>query len=74
MREMYAFHWDALKFVEIYPNAKFLWSHRDPAKALGAVCSLIAAERLTCRTEGIERAMDFPRKFGGERCVGRLVR
>jgi len=23
-------------------NAKFLWSHRDPAKVLGSVCSLIA--------------------------------
>ncbi len=29
-------------FVEVYPNAKFLWSHRDPAKVLGSVCSLIA--------------------------------
>ena len=24
-----------------YPDAKFLWSHRDPAKVLGSVCSLI---------------------------------
>ena len=30
---------DAL--VEAYPNARFLWSHRDPAKVLGSVCSLI---------------------------------
>jgi Sulfotransferase family len=74
MRATYAIHRDALKFVKIYPNAKFLWSHRDPAKALGAVCSLITADRLTWRAEGIERAMDFPRKFGGERFVGRLVR
>lgn len=74
MRATYAIHRDALKFVEIYPNAKFLWSHRDPAKALGAVYSLITAVRLTWRAEGIERAMDFPRKFGGERFVGRLVR
>ena len=27
------------------PNAKFLWSHRDPAKVLGSVCSLIAYVR-----------------------------
>jgi hypothetical protein len=62
-------------FVGIYPNAKFLWSHRDPAKVLGSVCSLIAyvrswssdrknlaelgAEQLTWWAEGIERAMDF---------------
>ncbi len=32
-------------FVEAYPNAKFLWSHRDPAKVLGSVCSLIAYVR-----------------------------
>ena len=30
---------DAL--VEAYPNAKFMWSHRDPAKVIGSVCSLI---------------------------------
>ena len=27
--------------VKAYPNARFLWSHRDPAKVLGSVCSLI---------------------------------
>jgi Sulfotransferase family len=27
--------------LEAYPDAKFLWSHRDPAKVLGSVCSLI---------------------------------
>ncbi len=27
--------------VEAYPNARFLWSHRDPTKVLGSVCSLI---------------------------------
>jgi hypothetical protein len=72
-------------FVEIYPNAKFLWSHRDPTKVLGSVCSLIAyvrswssgrkdlaelgAEQLTWWAEGIERAMDFRRKFGDGRFV-----
>ena len=30
---------DAL--LDAYPNARFLWSHRDPAKVLGSVCSLI---------------------------------
>jgi hypothetical protein len=74
VREKYAFHRDVLKFVEIYPNAKFLWSHRDPAIVLGAVHRHIAAERLTWRAEAIKRAMDFRRKFGGNRFVGRNVR
>jgi hypothetical protein len=72
-------------FVEVYPNAKFLWSHRDPAKVLGSVCSLIAyirswssdrkdpeelgAEQLAWWVEGIGRAMDFRRKFGDDRFV-----
>jgi hypothetical protein len=72
-------------FVEAYPNAKFLWSHRDPAKVLGSVCSLIAyirswssdyrdpeelgAEQLAWWVEGIGRAMEFRRKFGDDRFV-----
>ena len=36
---VHMFSLDAL--VEAYPNARFLWSHRDPAKVLGSVCSLI---------------------------------
>jgi hypothetical protein len=67
-------------FVEVYPNAKFVWSHRDPAEVLGSVCSLIAyirswgsdhkdpeelgAEQLAWWVEGIGRAIDFRRKFG----------
>jgi hypothetical protein len=72
-------------FVEVYPDAKFLWSHRDPAKVLGSVCSLIAyirswssdrkdlrelgAEQLAWWAKGTERAMDFRRKFGDDRFV-----
>ena len=72
-------------FVEVYPNAKFVWSHRDPAEVLGSVCSLIAyirswgsdhkdpeelgAEQLAWWVEGIGRAMDFRRKFGDDRFV-----
>ena len=72
-------------FVEAYPNAKFLWSHRDPAKVLGSVCSLIAyirswssdyqdpdelgAEQLAWWAKGIGRAMDFRKKFGDDRFV-----
>ncbi|AFJ37172.1 MULTISPECIES: sulfotransferase family protein [Mycobacterium] len=72
-------------FVDAYPNAKFLWSHRDPARVLGSVCSLIAyvrswssdrkdpeelgAEQLAWWAEGMRRAMEFRRKFGDERFV-----
>ncbi len=72
-------------FVAAYPNAKFLWSHRDPAKVLGSVCSLIAyvrswssdrrdpeelgAEQLAWWAEGMRRAMDFRRTFGDDRFV-----
>jgi hypothetical protein len=72
-------------FVEAYPNAKFLWSHRDPAKVLGSVCSLIAyirswssdrkdpkelgAEQVAWWVEGTRRAMDFRTKFGDDRFV-----
>lgn len=72
-------------FVEAYPDAKFLWSHRDPAKVLGSVCSLIGyvrswssdysnphelgAEQLAWWAEGIGRAMDFRERVGDDRFV-----
>ena len=72
-------------FVEVYPDARFLWSHRDPAKVLGSVCSLIAyirswssdyrdpvelgAEQLAWWAEGMKRAMEFRKKFGDDRFV-----
>ena len=72
-------------FVEVYPNAKFLWSHRDPAKVLGSVCSLISyirswssdrkdpkelgAEQLAWWALGVQRALDFRKKFGDDRFV-----
>jgi Sulfotransferase family len=80
---VHMFALDAL--VEAYPNAKFLWSHRDPAKVLASVCSLIAyvrswssdrddarelgAEQLECWVEGVRRAMDFRKRFGDNRFV-----
>ncbi|MBX7434583.1 sulfotransferase [Mycobacterium sp. Y57] len=70
-------------FVEAYPDAKFLWSHRDPAKVLGSVCSLIGyvrswssdyrnphelgAEQLAWWAEATQRAMDFRAKFEDDR-------
>lgn len=72
---------DAL--VAEYPNAKFLWSHRDPAQVLGSVCSLIAycrtwvsdrddtptigVEQLSIWAEAIRRAIAFRERVGDAR-------
>jgi hypothetical protein len=78
---VHMFGLDAL--VEAYPNAKFLWSHRDPAKVLGSVCSLIqyvrswssdrndpkelGAEQVDSWVEAVRRAMDFRSRMGDDR-------
>jgi Sulfotransferase family len=78
---VHMFSLDAL--VEAYPNAKFLWSHRDPTKVLGSVCSLIhytrswasdrddamelGAEQLGRWWLAVSRAMDFRARVGDER-------
>ena len=78
---VHMFALDAL--VEAYPNAKFMWSHRDPAKVMGSVCSLIryvrswssdrddpeelGAEQLDSWAEAVRRAMDFRKRVGDER-------
>jgi hypothetical protein len=78
---VHMFALDAL--VTAYPQAKFMWSHRDPAKVMGSVCSLIqyvrswssdrndpvelGDEQLRCWAEGVRRAMDFRKRFGDER-------
>ncbi len=78
---VHMFALDAL--VEAYPNAKFLWSHRDPAKVIGSVCSLIryvrswssdrddpkelGAEQLDSWAEATRRAMDFRKRVGNNR-------
>ena len=78
---VHMFALDAL--IEAYPNAKFLWSHRDPAKVMGSVCSLIryvrswssdrddpkelGAEQLDSWAEAVRRAMDFRRRLGDSR-------
>jgi hypothetical protein len=78
---VHMFSLDAL--VEAYPNARFLWSHRDPAKVLGSVCSLIhytrswasnrddamelGAEQLGRWWLAVSRAMDFRARVGDER-------
>jgi hypothetical protein len=66
-----------------YPNARFLWSHRDPAKVLWSVCSLIhytrswssdrddsvelGAEQLNHWWNAVERAMEFRARMGDDR-------
>ena len=78
---VHMFALDAL--VEAYPNARFLWSHRDPTKVIGSVCSLIhytrswssdrddAAELGTEELErwwtAVERAMEFRGRVGDDR-------
>jgi hypothetical protein len=70
---VHMFALDAL--VANYPKSQFLWSHRDPAKVLGSVCSLIhyvrswssdrddaltmGPEMVEHWAEGIDRAMNF---------------
>jgi hypothetical protein len=78
---VHMFALDAL--VEAYPNARFLWSHRDPTKVIGSVCSLIhytrswssdrddsvelGAEELDRWSTAVERAMEFRARTGDER-------
>ncbi|HEX3840108.1 MAG TPA: sulfotransferase [Acidimicrobiales bacterium] len=78
---VHMFALDAL--VEAYPNARFLWSHRDPVRVLGSVCSLIhytrswssdrddsvelGAEQLDRWWIAVERAMDFRERMGDDR-------
>lgn len=78
---VHMFALDAL--VEAYPNAKFLWSHRDPAKVMASVCSLIryvrswssdhndaaelGAEQVDSWVEAVRRAMAFRSRAGDDR-------
>lgn len=78
---VHMFSLDAL--VAAYPKAKFMWSHRDPAKVMASVCSLIryvrswssdrddpielGTEQLGCWSEGVQRAMGFRKRFGDDR-------
>jgi Sulfotransferase family len=78
---VHMFALDAL--VEAYPNARFLWSHRDPAKVIGSVCSLIhytrswssdrddsfelGPEELDRWWEAVRRGMEFRERVGDER-------
>jgi len=66
-----------------YPDARFLWTHRDPAEVLGSVCSLIAyvrswvsdrddaaelgTQQVALWSEALHRAMVFRDKVGEDR-------
>ena len=68
-----------------YPDARFIWTHRDPVEVMGSVCSLIAytrswvserdehgeigAEQCAQWCEALRRAMAFRDRIGEERFV-----
>jgi hypothetical protein len=70
-------------FVAVYPNARIVWTHRDPATVLASVCKLIwivrrmqtdhvdvhelGREQLALWSEGVRRALAFRRKAGEAR-------
>lgn len=72
---------DALDAV--YPDARFVWTHRDPAAVLGSVCDLISYTRswvsdrddsaeignqqLRIWTTALRRAMEFRERVGENR-------
>jgi hypothetical protein len=78
---VHMFALDAL--LASYPEARFLWSHRDPASVIASVCDLIAYTRswvsdrddsqelgrdeLASWSEAIRRAMDFRARVGDDR-------
>ena len=69
---------DAL--TKCYPEALFLWTHRDPAEVLGSVCSLVSytrswvsdrddssrlgIEQMDLWSEALQRAMSFREAHG----------
>jgi hypothetical protein len=68
--------------TDVYPEARFLWTHRDPAEVLGSVCSLIAytrswvsdrndpdlgAQQVALWAEALRRAMAFRRRVSESR-------
>jgi hypothetical protein len=74
-------HLDA--FTRVYPDARIIWTHRDPAKVLPSVCRLIAIIRdifcshvdlhalgraqLSLWSEAVRRGLAFRRRAGEAR-------
>ena len=49
------FHLDAIR--DVFPDARFVWTHREPEVALASLCSLAeAAERLHRRPDAVDLA------------------
>jgi hypothetical protein len=46
---------------EAFPQATFIWTHREPVAALSSVCSLVAVVRALC-TDDVERTELGPRQ------------
>lgn len=71
--------------LKIYPDARFVWTHRDPFAATGSFCSLLSLSHNAfmgrvdsqwlgenCSYQAVEHAnriMDFRDKFGEERVI-----
>ena len=68
--------------VSVYPDARFIWTHRDPSEVMGSVCSLIeytrswvsdqvdrdiGAGQTAIWAEALRRAMAFRDELGEER-------
>jgi len=67
-------------FVAVYPNARIVWTHRDPATVLASVCKLIwivrrmqtdhvdlhelGREQLALWSQSVQRALAFRRRVG----------
>jgi len=78
---VHMFSLDALNAT--YPDARFLWTHRDPAAVMGSVCSLISytrswvsdrdddaglgAQQIELWELALRRAIDFRDRMGEER-------
>jgi hypothetical protein len=64
----------------VYPGARIVWTHRDPAKVLASVCKIISIvrrgqtgrvdarelgrEQLALWSEGVRRALAFRKRVG----------
>jgi hypothetical protein len=73
--------WHLPALLELYPDARLVWTHRDPARVVASVASLVSAfHRTFCREvdparvaadwnaklrTGIERGLAFDREQGG---------
>ncbi len=71
--------------LKVYPDARLVWTHRDPYAALGSFCSIISLSHRGFETgatpewigdnclyqlqQHVDRIMDFREKFGEDRII-----